>query len=143
MKLCRKCGHRLTTKDVTPGYKYYCPNCDEDMFGIEAVDVPVVVVKDYGDGRVGTRAHRRLVRTARGRWGVETEFYNPVAGAMERCRIAWFKWKVRTRKAAEAAARPALKTKGWNWWYCSPERVRAGARAAGFIARIVKERKNG
>lgn len=103
----------------------------------------VVVVKDLGDGRVGTRAHRRLVRTARGRWGVETEFYNPVSGAVERCRIGWFKWKVRTRKAAEAAAGPALKTKGWNWWYCSPERVRAGARAAGFIARIVKERNNG
>ena len=62
---------------------------------------------------------------------------------MERCLIGWFKWKVRTRKAAEATAGPALKTKRWNWWYCSLERVRAGASAAGFIARIGKERKNG
>lgn len=33
---CRKCGHRLTRKNVTPGYQFYCPNCDEDMYGIEA-----------------------------------------------------------------------------------------------------------
>lgn len=36
MKTCRKCGARLTTRNVTPGYRYYCPHCDEDMYGIEA-----------------------------------------------------------------------------------------------------------
>lgn len=32
----RKCGHQLTRRNVTPGYQFYCPNCDEDMYGIEA-----------------------------------------------------------------------------------------------------------
>lgn len=37
--LCRKCGHGLESGSVvTPGYKFYCPNCDEDMYGIEAVE---------------------------------------------------------------------------------------------------------
>lgn len=38
MKVCIRCGHRLTTHLVSPGYKYYCPNCDEDMYEIEAID---------------------------------------------------------------------------------------------------------
>lgn len=38
MKVCRKCGSRLRTSNVTPGYKYWCPRCDEDMYGIEAVE---------------------------------------------------------------------------------------------------------
>lgn len=38
MKVCRKCGSRLRTTNVTPGYKYWCPRCDEDMYGIEAVE---------------------------------------------------------------------------------------------------------
>ena len=37
--LCRKCGHKLSRKNVSPGYKFYCPNCDEDMYGIEAIEV--------------------------------------------------------------------------------------------------------
>ena len=35
-RFCRKCGHELSTENVSPGYKFYCPNCDEDMYGIEA-----------------------------------------------------------------------------------------------------------
>lgn len=34
--VCRKCGHQLTRRNVTPGYQFYCPNCDEDLYGIEA-----------------------------------------------------------------------------------------------------------
>lgn len=34
--VCRKCGHQLTRRNVTPGYQFYCPNCNEDMYGIEA-----------------------------------------------------------------------------------------------------------
>lgn len=37
--LCRKCGTRLETgRSVTEGYRYYCPNCDEDMYEVEADD---------------------------------------------------------------------------------------------------------
>lgn len=34
---CHKCGCVVTDdpKQVTEGYKYYCPNCDEDLYGIE------------------------------------------------------------------------------------------------------------
>ena len=35
-RFCRKCGHELSTENVSPGYRFYCPNCDEDMYGIEA-----------------------------------------------------------------------------------------------------------
>lgn len=35
---CRKCGTELSTENVSPGYAYVCPNCDEDMFEFEAVD---------------------------------------------------------------------------------------------------------
>lgn len=35
MKTCRKCGNRLTTRNVTLSYRY-CSHCDEDMFGVEA-----------------------------------------------------------------------------------------------------------
>ena len=38
MKVCRRCGSRLRTYNVTPGYKYWCPHCDEDMYGLEAVE---------------------------------------------------------------------------------------------------------
>lgn len=38
MKVCRRCGSRLRAYNVTPGYKYWCPRCNEDMFGIEAVE---------------------------------------------------------------------------------------------------------
>jgi predicted RNA-binding Zn-ribbon protein involved in translation (DUF1610 family) len=34
--VCRKCGHQLTRRNVTPGYQFHCPNCDEDMYGFEA-----------------------------------------------------------------------------------------------------------
>lgn len=34
---CHKCGCVVTDdpKQVSEGYKYYCPNCDEDLYGIE------------------------------------------------------------------------------------------------------------
>lgn len=34
---CNKCGCVVTDdpKQVSEGYKYYCPNCDEDLYGIE------------------------------------------------------------------------------------------------------------
>lgn len=38
MKVCRRCGSRLRTSSVTPGYRYWCPRCDEDMFEMEAVE---------------------------------------------------------------------------------------------------------
>lgn len=38
MKVCRRCGSRLRTSNVTHGYKYWCPRCDEDMYEIETVE---------------------------------------------------------------------------------------------------------
>ena len=35
---CRKCGHELSIENVSPGYAFVCPECDENMYGIEADD---------------------------------------------------------------------------------------------------------
>lgn len=139
MKTCRRCGARLTTRNVTPGYKYYCPNCDEDMFGIEALDCPVVVVKDLGDGRMATRVSHFVVRAGKRRWAVSSRFYNPVAGGFEGFVVD--RGPYRTKKGAEESA-------SWynrhvfpgNWWMITPDYVRKTARESGIIVRIVKEK---
>lgn len=139
MKLCRKCGHRLTTKDVTPGYRYYCPNCDEDMIGIEARDVPVVVVKDLGDGRMATHISYFAIKAGKRRWAASSRFYNPVTGKFDGTLVD--RGLYRTKKGAEAAVRWYNRHAfPWNWWMVTPDYVREKARESGVIVRIVKER---
>lgn len=138
MKMCRRCGHRLTMKNVTPGYKYYCPNCDEDMFGIEALDCPVVVVKDLGDGRVATRISYLTVKAGKRRWAVSSRFYNPVTGKFD---DVLHNVQYRMKKAAKVVAcwynRHVFR---WDWWMVTPDYVREKARESGIIVRIVKEK---
>lgn len=141
MKLCRRCGHRLTTKDVTPGYKYYCPNCDEDMFGIEARDVPVVVVKDLGDGRLATHTSYTVVKVAPRKWTARSSFYNLVAGRFDGFDMTRG-IPLRTRKEAARVARWYTRWAwNWNWWLCSPDHARRQASRAGVMLRIVERGK--
>lgn len=140
MKTCRKCGHRLTTKNVSPGYRYYCPNCDEDMYGIEAREYPVVVVKNLGDGRVATRKSHFAVKLEKRKWAVSAKFYNPVTGRFDYLLVE--RSTYRTRKAAEKAAEwYDRNTALWNWWCISPDYVREKARESGVIVRIFRERR--
>lgn len=37
--ICRKCGHAVYTTG-TPGYRYQCPECDEDLFAFETDENP-------------------------------------------------------------------------------------------------------
>lgn len=66
--ICRRCGHRLSRRDVSPGYKFYCPHCDEDMYGIEAVEI-VMSTKEKKNKR------RSAVRT-KSKWKVVDEVEN-------------------------------------------------------------------
>ena len=34
VRVCRRCGTRVK-KTTTPGYKFYCPEHDEDLYGFE------------------------------------------------------------------------------------------------------------
>lgn len=38
-RFCRKCDSCVTRdrEEVTKGYSYYCPNCDEDLFKFETI----------------------------------------------------------------------------------------------------------
>jgi len=36
---CFRCGTRLELETQIKDYKYFCPNCDENMFTFEAVKV--------------------------------------------------------------------------------------------------------
>lgn len=139
MKSCRKCGHRLTTRSVTKGYKYYCPNCDEDMYGIEAVDVPVVTVRDYGDGWLGTRAQCYVARD-RGRpgrhWAVFVRNYD-----LAQCRFSDFRWLElvsRTKREVMRSFRSTLGRKGWwNKWLMDRDFARRIAAVNGVKLRFV------
>lgn len=101
---------------------------------------PVVVVKDLGDCRIATKVHVRLRRNAARRWQVDGEFYNPITGVLDSTAYCCLLGRIRSKKAAAAAAKPfAAKVAGWNWWYCSAQYAREVARNKGvFMLRIRK-----
>lgn len=36
VRICTRCGHRvLAEKDKSIDYPYVCPNCDENLYGVE------------------------------------------------------------------------------------------------------------
>jgi len=100
----------------------------------------MVVVKDLGDCRIATKVHVRLRRNTAGRWQVDGEFYNPITGVLDSTAYCCLLGRIRSRKAAAAAAKPfAAKVAGWNWWSCSVQYAREVARNKGlFILRITK-----
>lgn len=51
MIVCRRCGSTVTTTD-TPGYSYYCPRHDEDLYEFETDEVEfleIIVLSVYDD----------------------------------------------------------------------------------------------
>lgn len=34
-RYCFRCGHEVEWEDEVPGYPYYCPQCDENMYRFE------------------------------------------------------------------------------------------------------------
>ena len=39
MKVCSRCKSKVTTKCVSLGYSFYCPDCDEDLYSFEVEEM--------------------------------------------------------------------------------------------------------
>lgn len=103
---------------------------------------PVVVARDFGDGRVATRVSHFVVKAGKRRWAVSSRFYHPLTGKFDGFMVD--SGPHRTKKVAKVAARWYNRhVFPWNWWMVTPDSVREKARESGIIVRIVKERNNG
>ena len=49
MRFHNRCGSRVSTRNVTPGYRYVCPRCDEDLDRFETFErrLSGATLRDY------------------------------------------------------------------------------------------------